>query len=405
MNRLHSFEHLIIDSEVIPLLVEEGWAPSIQQFFRKTRVHTVGSGDPINALVKESGGFQLQEELLPRANSVWDSVHSVAPAFYQTLSRLLQVPLQEMRARVLHLKSTRDQQVLLDRLPDEDSRKVSKNKGCHLRLVAYSAETCSFGCIYCFANYNYAQPTTLLFDSPLRVTTDLQSHFLQDLVLQGTPIYLGSLADAFSPESVFFRMPQRMLKSLAGRRVFTVTKSPLVALPEMLEALAAHSLTKVVFSYSNLLGLERNLPYDSKEFPSEAIRKLVDHGIDTILLYKPVIPGINDRKNQIARVLRDAASSGIEEVSMGFLQMDPEMEASISKVHHRQYRYFDRVLTEQVDDERIPSMEYRQKAMQMFADVCRDLDLRLSFCQAYGGAAEAKLRTSRCACCPERWSS
>lgn len=404
-NNTLPFDHLIIDSTLAPILVKEGFFPFLEQFAQNYHVHTIGRSEFLTRLVKGSNGQEFAESLLPTVDSVWESLHS-ASAAYRYLANELKIPPREMRNRVLHLKSTKNQRVLRNRFEGkahEERQKEIVSRSCHLHLIAYGIETCSFGCIYCFADYNHIQPTTVLFDCPERVRMDLQEAEIRELILRGTPIYLGSLADMCSHESIFFQIPQRMLDSLAGLRVFTVTKSPLIALPVMVDALRNHGAAKVVFTFSNLVGFERNLPYDAKVFPSDTLRKLADQGIDTVLLYKPVVPGINDRRKQVLRVLQQAADSGVKEASMGFMQMDPEMEEALSQLHEPQYKYFDRVLVDTIRDERIPPMQHRQRTVRMFADVCAQLGLRLSFCQAYVGAVETELASSYCVCRPDRW--
>jgi len=387
-------------------LLHEGFLPFLEQSAAEgSRIHTIGDCDHIRPLVERSNGLQLPADLLSSAQSVRESIYASRGAF-RDLAELLGIPINKMRRQALYLKSTRKQRILVNRFKgktEEEQEREVKNRACHLCLIAYAVETCSFGCIYCFADYNYAQPTTILFDCPERVKADLEDVEVNKLIIKGTPIYLGSLADLCSAESLFFRIPQRMLESLAACRVFTVTKSPLIAVSEMLNALKEHGATKVVFTYSNLIGFERNLPYNARIFPTEALRKLIDHGIDTVLLYKPLVPGVNDRPKQILRVLDQAAQAGIKEVSMGFLQMDPEMEAALSQTHQPQYKYFDRVLTDMARDERIPSLQYRDQIVRIFADICAHLRLRLSFCQAHAGPLELELASSYCVCRPERW--
>lgn len=400
------FEHLVIDSAVAPALLNEGFLPFLEQFAEHYHIHTIGSCDLISPLVERSNGLELPSDFMPIAGTVRESIY-VSWLASRNLADLLEIPPKEMRNRVLYLKSTKRQRVLVNRLQGltgEEKEEEVKSRACHLHLIAHAVETCSFGCIYCFADYNYVQPTTILFDCPERVKVDLQDIEIDDLITKGIPIYLGSFADMCSPESLFFRIPQRMLETLAGCRVFTVTKSPMIAVPEMLNTLKEHGATKVVFTYSNLIGFERNLPYNARIFPTDALRKLIDHGIDTVLLYKPLVPGVNDKPKQILRVLDQAAQAGIKEVSMGFLQMDPEMEVALSRTHEPQYKYFDHVLTDMARDERIPSLQYREHTVSTFADICAHLGLRLSFCQAYAGALESELASSYCVCRPERWS-
>lgn len=401
-NELTAFKYIIIDTDVIDTLIAEGYYSFLEQSVNRSRIYTVGNSRAIRKLIEQSGGFEMSESLFPKSDSVWNSARS-GNSFFENLSTILNVHPSQMRNQVLYIKSSKKQRVLLSRISNPSE--ASDYKVCNLRLVAYGVETCSFGCVYCFANYNFIQPTTILFDSPERVRVDLQNHQIRQSILEGVPIYLGSLADLFSPEALFFQIPQRMLVSLKGCRVFTVTKSPLIAASEIINALKQHGSIKVLFTYSNLSGFEKNIPLGMKVFPKRILEELVDSGLETILLYKPVIPGINDREIQIKRVLLQAVDVGIKEVSMGFLQMDPEMEVNLRQYYPRQYSYFNRVLTDKICDERLPPISNRRIAVNIFAKLCEQLGLRLSFCQAYVGNLEGKLGSAYCACYPERWAT
>lgn len=401
-----SFEHIILDSELSSLLIRENCLPLLEQFSRQSRIHSIGNDDPvIDSLVSRSKGIKLSDDIRAVSDSVWDSVH-LGGIDTETLSKVLNIPRTELRNKVLYLKSTKKQRVLLNRYNNgqENWDKIVKKRGCHLKLASFGVETCSFGCDYCFANYNNLQPTTLLLDSPNRLSEDIKNPQVQDLLVQGTPVYLGSLADLYSPESLLFRIPQRMLKVLQGHRVFTVTKSILVASADMLMAIKSHGMTKVLFTFSSLFGFEKNLPYNSKIFPGETLKLLTDNKIDTVLLYKPIIPNINDKKDHVKLILQYALEAGIKEVSIGFIQMDPEMETSLSLANERLYLYFDQILQDRIRDERIPSRGYREQVVRMFAEICDALGLSLSFCQVHLGLLEAEFETAHCVCRSNRWS-
>lgn len=400
------FRLILIDEEVIPLLFQLGQAPLIHDFSGEGPVFVRGNPGAFADLVEKSGGGVFPRASDAQAGDVLTSVRRGHDSSLNLALRRVGVSPTNVRTEVLHLKHVGDRDVLVDRseqyaLPWES---YVARKGCHLKLVAYSMETCSFGCVYCFANYEWARPTTVLLDAPERLSKDIQSPATRTAIQDGEPIYVGSLTDMCSPESLLFGLFQRCLVGLKDIRVFTVTKSPLVSREDVVAAIVSHGRTKIVFTYTNLYGFERHLPYDAHYFPAEALSRLVAAGVDVVLLYKPIVPGVNDRPDLVERTIAQAREVGIREVSIGFLQRDERVAASMTAQAPRASEYFNRVASTQIGDEYYPEAQYRDRVGQMVRAICDSYGLRLSFCQAHLGQREADLETSYCVCRPQRWT-
>lgn len=319
-------------------------------------------------------------------------------------SKVLNLPQAQMRSKVLYIKKTRED-VLTDisKLYKLNFETCRKKRDCDLRLATYGMENCPHQCIYCFANYNWSQPTTILFDFDKKLKKDLEKPEFKRLTKQGYPIHVGSIMDFGSKLSLFFKQIHKALKVLKGKNIFIGTKSPLIARDDVIEAIKKHGRAEVVFTYTGLKKLEPNLPYDSKYFPSEAIGKLISNKIRVILLYKPIIPGLNDEEEKIRNVFGKTKEVGITEVSTGFLKINYRFQNSIKANSPKYYKYFKRVLNDQVGTDFLPPFQYRIRMTHKLRQICDELGLRISFCQPYIGNLKSELASSFCPCRKERW--
>jgi DNA repair photolyase len=177
----------------------------------------------------------------------------------------------------------------------------------------------------------------------------------------------------------------------------------LIARNDVIKVIKEHGRAEIVFTYTGLKGLEPNLPYDSRNFPSEAVKKLTSNKIRVILLYKPIIPGLNDKEEKIRNVFKKAKEVGITEVSAGFLKINYRFQNSIKANSRRYYRYFKEVLTDQIEKDFLPPFRYRVQMIKKLRKICDNLGLRISFCQPYIGDLKSELVNSFCPCRKERW--
>ena len=395
------YKYLLIDSEIISQVIEEGFVQELQTFSKLGRIFILGPNKPKTKIPFNFSFINLSPEIEKSSRDVISKIRESKNSL--ELSKILKLSKTQIRSKVLYIKKTRES-VLTDiaKLYNLNFETCRKKRDCDLRLATYGTENCPHRCVYCFANYKWTQPTILLFDFDEKLKEDLNKSEFKRLTKQGYPIYVGSIMDFGSKLSLFFKQIHKALKSLKGKNIFIGTKSPLIARDDIVEVIKEHGRAEIVFTYTGLKGLEPNLPYDSRNFPSKAVKKITSNGIKVILLYKPIIPGLNDREEKIRDVFKKAKEVGIAEVSTGFLKMNYRFQNSIEANSPRYYRYFKKVLTEQVEKDFLPPFQYRVKIAKKLRKICDELELRISFCQPYIGDLKLELANSFCPCRKER---
>lgn len=403
MLRELGYKYLLIDSEIISQVIKEGFAQELQTFSKLGRIFILGSN---KSKIKIPFNFSFINFPSEIKSSLRDVISKLRES-KKTLefSKILKLPKTQLKTKMLYIKKTRET-VLTDiaklyNLSFEDCR---KKRDCDLRLATYGMENCPHRCVYCFANYNWKQPTTILFDFDKKLKEDLNKPEFRKIAKQGYPIHVGSIMDFGSELSLYFNQIHKALKVLEGKNIFIGTKSPLIARDDVIETIKKHGKAEIVFTYTGLgKELEPNLPYDSGNFSSKAIKNLTSNKIRVILLYKPIIPGLNDKEEKIRDVFKKAKEAGITEVSSGFLKMNYRFKNSIKAASLYYYKYFKKVLTDQIEKDFLPPFQYRVKMAKKLRKICDGLGLRISFCQPYIGDLRSDLANSFCPCRKERW--
>jgi len=396
------YKYLLIDSEIISQVIKEGFVQELQTFSRLGRIFILGPSKPKIKIPFNFSFINFSPEIEKSSRDVISKIRESKSSL--GLSKVLKLSKTQIRSKALHIKKTRES-VLTDiaKLYNLNFEVCRKKRDCDLRLATYGMENCPHRCVYCFANYNWTQPTTLLFDFDKKLKEDLNKPEFKEVIKQSYPIHVGSIMDFGSKLSLFFKQIHKALKVLKGKNIFIGTKSPLIAKNDVIAAIKKHGRTEIVFTYTGLKELEPNLPYDSKDFPSEVVKKLTSNKIRVILLYKPIIPGLNDGEEKIRNVFKKAKEVGITEISTGFLKMNYRFQESIKVNSPQYYKYFKKVLIDQVETDFLPPFQYRIQTAKKLRKICDGLGLRISFCQPYIGDLKSELANSFCPCRKERW--
>jgi len=396
------YKYLLIDSEIISQVIEEGFVQELQIFSKLGRTFILGSSKPKIKVPFNFSFINFSPETKKTSRDVISKIRENKNS--SELNKILKFSKTQIRSKVIYIKKTRES-VLTDiaKLYNLNFETCRKERDCDLRLATCGMENCPHECVYCFANYNWSQPTTILFDFDKKLKEDLNKPEFKRITKQGYPIHAGSIMDFGSKLSIFFKQIHKALKSLKGKNVFIGTKSPLIARNDVIKVIKEHGRTEIVFTYTGLKELEPNLPYDSRNFPSEAVKKLTSNKIRVILLYKPIIPRLNDKEGKITNIFKKAKEAGITEVSTGFLKINYRFQNSIKVNSPRYYRYFKEVLTDQIEKDFLPPFRYRVQMTKKLRKICDNLGLRISFCQPYIGDLKSELTNSFCPCRKERW--
>lgn len=174
---------------------------------------------------------------------------------------------------------------------------------------------CQHGCIYCDTRsecYGIGDISRISVKS--NSLELLKKALASKRKLKGT-IGTGSMNDPYMPVEKSLERTRQALKIISDARypVHIITKSSLVArdadiLKEISDIYAAVSFT-VTASDDNLAGIiEPHAPPPSNRF--EAMYRLAKAGIYTGVTLMPLLPFINDRKENIESIIRRAKDSG-----------------------------------------------------------------------------------------------
>jgi len=400
------FKALFVDAQALPFLKEKGLIKAIDEFGLQGRIYSFGENNELNRMVEKSGGAILPAPGV--SSNKEDLTFGLRHGQEATpeLSKLTGIESSLLRKHALHIKCT-DKKVLTDMpsLYGYSFAEYKVKKDCFLRLIAHGFENCIHGCTYCYANYTSNRPTTLLINSSEVLKINIADSPFKKLIYQGFVVNIGSVTDLCSEVSLYFGILQDFLRVLRAINTVLVTKCPSFTRDEIIECIKKHSKVKVTFTFTNLPEFELNLPYDSRYFPTREIRKAISAGVDVSLLYRPIIPGKNDDEKQILSTLQEAKRTGIKNIGMGFIRINERMYKSISSASPVQGRYMLGQVSEKFDDDLYPALEYRLRMAKMFRGYCDKLNLNLSFCQGYLGAAKDSYTDCYCLCQKERWLS
>jgi DNA repair photolyase len=218
---------------------------------------------------------------------------------------------------------------------------------------------CAFGCAYCYARYAHryvmerasAQheaestiaddmvelPPWLAFERRIfvkRNAAEVLRKTLRDrsasagAVQRSEPIVIGTATDPYQPAERTFRVTRGILEVLCEARrlrLTIITKSPLITRDvDLLVRLAERSTLTVHLS---LITLDRELARriepraPTPESRLRALRRLSAAGIEAGVNIMPVLPGLTDRPDALAALVRRVAAEGATHVNPSALRL------------------------------------------------------------------------------------
>jgi DNA repair photolyase len=218
---------------------------------------------------------------------------------------------------------------------------------------------CAFGCAYCYARYAHrfvmeraaaasdaevslgddldVLPAWQAFEQRIfvkRNAADVLRRTLRERreslgdVLRTRTIVIGTATDPYQPGERSFRVTRSILDVLveASRlKLVIITKSPLITRDiDLLTRIAARSTLTVHLS---LITLDRDLARriepraPTPEARLRALRRLRAAGIETGVNIMPVLPGITDRPDALAALVRRIAAEGASHVNPSPLRL------------------------------------------------------------------------------------
>ncbi|MBI9082223.1 MAG: hypothetical protein JEZ11_01415 [Desulfobacterales bacterium] len=403
------YRNIIIDSKLISSIVNDDYLMGgLEDFCHQGRIFVRGNPYQLADLVKRSNGGIILSNFSSEFETTLESVQNVHDNID---SDLFGCQPKQMRSEVLYLKNS-EKPVLIDLVGSVYGLTYSAYKeklDCGLRLVYHAMESCPHQCTYCFANYDWASPTIVLPYAHKQLEKDLKNKNIIDLIDRGFPIHIGSISDLASTVSCHFDLLTKAVNVIkkAGARIFIGTKSTHIADDYYVNLLKSISDNIIVtFSFTNLTDLETNLPYNARRFPTPKIQKLTKKGIRVVLLYRPIIPGLNDDMEQISNTITEAIEAGVEQVGIGFCKFHIKILENLKKMESHMYPFINNMEKERIDDNYYPAFSYRSKTADQIIDICNEQKMNFFFlCQSFLNSKYSELETGCCICNPAYWNS
>lgn len=194
-------------------------------------------------------------------------------------------------------------------------------------LAANIYKGCSLGCTYCFRHRWHPSAEAQLQSSVDEAVAELRSH--PQFVPHETPVTTNiSSTDAMLPKVRKSTVElMRRLDQLGFRNPFGVTTKLRIPDQFLDEFASFRNLRPVVLvSYS---AMPRDIEPLSGRSRIETMRRSRQRGIPTVLLYKPLVRGWNDRPELIESVMKVAALHATA-IVYGGLRLDDAIAASIT---------------------------------------------------------------------------
>lgn len=216
---------------------------------------------------------------------------------------------------------------------------------------------CEFGCRYCYARYTheYMDMAGADFERKIFVKQDagpVAARDLRSIAALGEPIAIGTATDPYQPAEREFGATRAILEEMAkleGLNLSITTKSNQVLRDvDLLKQIAARSSLQVnltVTTHRTRLArlLEPRAP--RPDLRLQAVRELRKAGLPAGVFVMPILPGLNDRKEDLDALGSAARDVGAQWFAANVLflmpsareQFFPFLDAKVPRLA-RQYR-------------------------------------------------------------------
>jgi DNA repair photolyase len=179
---------------------------------------------------------------------------------------------------------------------------------------------CEHGCIYCYARPAHAYmglSPGLDFESKLFFKPEAARLLERELSKPGyvpEVIHIGGNTDPYQPQERRLRITRQIIEVLNrfNHPFSVISKSGLILRDlDLLAPMAERNLVRVAISITTLdrkLARSMEPRAATPERRLDAVRRLSDAGVPTVVMFAPAIPGLND--HEMEAVLQRAAAAG-----------------------------------------------------------------------------------------------
>jgi DNA repair photolyase len=194
---------------------------------------------------------------------------------------------------------------------------------------------CSHACVYCFARptHRYLDlDTGEDFERKIVVKVNAVERLRAELRAPkwtGDHIAMGTNTDPYQPAEGRYRLTRGLIEALAeARNPFSILTKSTMILRDLDLLVEAAKRTTVGISFSIGTLDERAWRTSEPGTPPprqrvEALRRLVDAGIECGVLVAPVLPGISDAPEQLEEVVNACLDAGASSISSILLHLRP----------------------------------------------------------------------------------
>src|SRR5579862_7811160 len=194
---------------------------------------------------------------------------------------------------------------------------------------------CAHRCTFCYVRafeLRADRPADARYGTSIRVKVNVAEVLRRELARaswRGDAVAIGAATDPYQPAEGRFRLTRGCLEALrdAANTFSIITRSPLIVRDiDVLAEAAERADVSVTFSVPTLdrdvwRRTEPSTPPPHQRL--RALRRLVDAGIRTSVGMAPILPGISDRPEQLAEVVRAAREAGACGVWANVLYLKP----------------------------------------------------------------------------------
>jgi DNA repair photolyase len=194
---------------------------------------------------------------------------------------------------------------------------------------------CAHRCTFCFVRAFEARadrPFDDRYGRSIRVKTNVAQVLAKELARRGWKrelVAVGTATDPYQPAEGRFRLTRACVVALGGARTpfHIITRGPMIIRDiDVLTDAARQAAVSVTFSVPTLDPEVWRRTEPGTAPPRQrlrALRTLVDAGLDVGVGMAPILPGLSDRPEQLAEVVKAARDAGATGIWANLLYLRP----------------------------------------------------------------------------------
>ncbi len=238
---------------------------------------------------------------------------------------------------------------------------------------------CEFACKYCYARYTHEfmeMRDGVDFEQKIFVKQHAADLLRQELhhVKAGEEIALGTATDPYQPAEKRFEVTRAILEEFArhrGLEIGIVTKSNLVLRDvDLLQQIAKNNRLYINMTITTLkVELARLLEPRAPrpDLRMEAVRELINAGLNAGVICAPVLPGITDSPRDLEQLVQATVKAGGKYIFANSLFLKPCSAAVFLPFLEKEFPQLVESYRQRYKDRAFLSAPYRKRLSQLMA--------------------------------------